>query len=161
MICLSLCSILKSLDAPRKVKVPAGLIAKKKSLKAMREESRKQRKHERRMKARSTTEEDDNELDSFDKNILPHLTRYQKACLRWVMDEERGTLATKAPVLYANMSFNDLKDKYPGMPVSAKLESSINVSFVSKVLTMFSHLFCRLDGQSKGSEQSLEEATND
>ena len=82
----------------------------------MREESRKQRKHERRLKSRrSTTEEDDNELDSFDKNILPHLTRYQKACLRWVMDEERGTLATKAPVLYANMSFTDLKDKYPGI----------------------------------------------
>ena len=116
------------------MKVPAGLIAKKRSLKAMREESRKQRKHERRMKARSTTEEDDNELDSFDKNILPHLTRYQKACLRWVMDEERGTLATKAPVLYANMSFNDLKDKYPGMSVSAELESSINVFLYLKCL---------------------------
>ena len=110
--------MLKPFDAPRdrKLKVPMGLIAKKKSLKAMREESRKQRKHERRLKSRrSTTEEDDNELDSFDKNILPHLTRYQKACLRWVMDEERGTLATKAPVLYANMSFTDLKDKYPGI----------------------------------------------
>ena len=86
------------------------------------------------MKARSTTEEDDNELDSFDKNILPHLTRYQKACLRWVMDEERGTLATKAPVLYANMSFNDLKDKYPGMSVSTELECSINVILNPKCL---------------------------
>ncbi|KAI6645989.1 Histone-lysine N-methyltransferase MLL3 [Oopsacas minuta] len=128
--------ILKSLDAPRKLKMPAGLIAKKKSLKAMREESRKQRKQERRMKVRSTTEEDDNELDSFDKNILPHLTRYQKACLRWVMDEERGTLATKAPVLYANMSFTDLKDKYPAIYSAGWMDRARAVNNLWKKLPM-------------------------
>ena len=116
----------------------------------MREESRKQRKHERRLKSRrSTTEEDDNELDSFDKNILPHLTRYQKACLRWVMDEERGTLATKAPVLYANMSFTDLKDKYPGAYL-LYLYVYGYILVISQLLTFISYLFCRLDGQGKG-----------
>lgn len=90
-------------------------ITKRKSLKQIRAEY-KNRSIERRSRLQSEIPNDeiDLEFDHFDKNILPHLTRYQKACLRWVMDEERGNLATKAPVLYANLNFTDLKDRYPG-----------------------------------------------